>query len=207
MIKLIIENTDRFMNAVPKAKRKKYGQFFTNVTTALYMASLFDFDIAKPQISLLDAGAGTGILSAAVVQRLSDMGYQGHIHITCYETDSLVLPLLEENMTIITNHADVSFTIFNENYITSQPFGMDILFKDNENIYDYVIGNPPYLKIPKEAVEAKSMPDVCHGAPNLYFLFWAMGIYNLKKNQELVYHSDDESLHQNEQDESWFYVI
>ena len=27
------------------------------------------------------------------------------------------------------------------------------------------------------------------------------------KNQELVYHSDDESLHQNEQDESWFYVI
>ena len=68
MIKLINENTDRFMNAVPKAKRKKYGQFFTNVTTALYMASLFDFDITKPQMSLLDAGAGTGILSAAVVQ-------------------------------------------------------------------------------------------------------------------------------------------
>ena len=52
MIKLIIENTDCFMNAVPKAKRKKYGQFFTNVTTALYMASLFDFDTTKPQISL-----------------------------------------------------------------------------------------------------------------------------------------------------------
>lgn len=51
MIKLIIENTDCFMNAVPKAKRKKYGQFFTNVTTALYMASLFDFDTTKPQIS------------------------------------------------------------------------------------------------------------------------------------------------------------
>ena len=27
------------------------------------------------------------------------------------------------------------------------------------------------------------------------------------KNQELIYHSDDESLHQAEQDESWFYVI
>lgn len=27
------------------------------------------------------------------------------------------------------------------------------------------------------------------------------------KNQELVYHSDDESLHQSENDESWFYII
>ena len=187
MIKLIIENTDRFMNAVPKAKRKKYGQFFTNVTTALYMASLFDYDTTQPQMSLLDAGAGTGILSAAVVQRLMDNGYKGHIHITCYETDNLVLPLLEENLTIIKSNANVSFTIINENYITSQSFGVDTFFRENESLYDYVIGNPPYLKIPKDAVEAKSMPSVCHGAPNLYFLFWAMGIYNLKQNQELVY--------------------
>ncbi len=187
MIKQILENTDRFMNAVPKTKRKKYGQFFTNVTTAQYMASLFDFDMTKRQMSLLDAGAGTGILSAAVVQRLMDDGYTGHIHITCYETDSLVLSLLEENLTIIKNHANVSFSIINENYITSQSFGVDALFRENENLYDYVVGNPPYLKIPKDAVEAKSMPDVCHGAPNLYFLFWAMGIFNLKQNRELVY--------------------
>lgn len=31
------------------------------------------------------------------------------------------------------------------------------------------------------------MQNVCHGAPNLYFLFWAMGIQNLKPNCELVY--------------------
>ncbi len=187
MIKLIIENTDRFMNVVPKAKRKKYGQFFTNVTTAQYMASLFDFDTTKSQMSLLDAGAGTGILSAAVVQRLMDEGYTGHIHITCYETDSLVQPLLKENLTIIKTNANVSFTIINENYITSQTFGVDTFLRDNENLYDYVIGNPPYMKIPKDAVEAKSMSAVCHGAPNMYFLFWAMGIYNLKQEQELVY--------------------
>lgn len=187
MIKLIIENTDRFMCAVPKTKRKKYGQFFTNATTAQYMASLFDFDTTKPQMSLLDAGAGTGILSAAVVQRLIDDGYEGHIHITCYETDSLVLPLLEENLRIIQKNANVSFTLINENYITTQSFGEHTLFRENENCYDYVIGNPPYLKIPKDAVEAKSMSAVCHGAPNLYFLFWAMGIYNLKQEQELVY--------------------
>ena len=56
-----------------------------------------------------------------------------------------------------------------------------------DRVYDYVIGNPPYLKIPKEADEAKVMPSICYGAPNLYFLFWAMGIHNLKEGQELVY--------------------
>ena len=187
MLGQIIENTDSFIASVPKDKRKKYGQFFTNLTTAKFMAALFNFDLSKPNIEILDAGAGTGILSAAVVQRLVENGYQGHIHITCYETDNIVLPLLEKNMSVIMEQADVSYIIKNENYITSQPFGINSLFQDNENIYDYVIGNPPYLKILKDANEAKAMPSVCHGAPNLYFLFWAMGIYNLKQGQELVY--------------------
>ena len=187
MLVQIIENTDRFVSSVPKAKRKKYGQFFTDMTTARFMASLFDFDLSKPRIDLLDAGAGTGILSAAVVQRLVDDGYQGHIHITCYETDNFVLPLLERNLSIIAAQANVSYSIQKDNYITSQYFAIDSFFKEYENIYDYIIGNPPYLKISKDAKEAKAMPSVCHGAPNLYFLFWAMGIYNLKQGQELVY--------------------
>lgn len=34
MLILIIENTDRFMSAVPKAKRKEVWAVFTNVATA-----------------------------------------------------------------------------------------------------------------------------------------------------------------------------
>lgn len=187
MLGQIIENTDGFVASVPKDKRKKYGQFFTNESTAKFMASLFDFDLCKSDINVLDAGAGTGILSAAVVQELMNRGYQGHIHITCYETDNLVLPLLEKNMSILMEQANVSCVIRKENYITSQSFATDSLFREDENIYDFVIGNPPYLKISKDADEAKAMPGICHGAPNLYFLFWAMGIYNLKQGQELVY--------------------
>ena len=187
MLGQIIETTDNFIASVPKNKRKQYGQFFTNLTTAKFMAGLFNFDLSKPNIEILDAGAGTGILSAAVVQRLISIGYQGRIRITCYETDSLVLPLLEKNMSILKEQANISYIIKNENYITSQPFAVNSLFRDNENIYDYVIGNPPYLKVSKDANEAKTMQCVCHGAPNLYFLFWAMGIYNLKQGQELIY--------------------
>ena len=53
--------------------------------------------------------------------------------------------------------------------------------------FDMVIGNPPYMKIAKDAPEATAMPDVCYGAPNLYFLFAAMSMFNLKEDGEMVY--------------------
>ncbi len=81
----------------------------------------------------------------------------------------------------------IDYTLLKENYITTQYFGINTLMTEDSDKYDYIIGNPPYLKISKEAPEAKAMTDVCHGAPNLYFLFWAMGIYNLKPEHELVY--------------------
>lgn len=187
MLKAVLENTERFMASFPKSKRKKYGQFFTNATTARFMASLFCFDLSKPCMEILDAGAGTGILSAAVIQRLMDEDYTGRVHVTCYETDDKVLPLLEENLRLSKQFQNVTFTIKQENYITSQRFDEHSLFEEDKNKYDYVIGNPPYQKIAKDAQEALAMPVVCYGAPNMYFLFWTMGIYNLKENQELVY--------------------
>lgn len=187
MLTKVIYNTERFISSVPKDERKKYGQFFTNIATAKFMAALFNFDKSKPNISILDAGAGTGILSVAVIEKLIEDGYQGGIHITCYETDDLVLPLLKENMNFVATYGNISYTIKKENYITSQKFTPSSIQNNLENSYDYIIGNPPYLKIPRDAVEAQIMPEVCYGAPNLYFLFWAMGIFNLKQNQELVY--------------------
>ena len=52
--------------------------------------------------------------------------------------------------------------------------------------YDMVILNPPYKKIAKNAPEALAMPDVCYGAPNLYFLFAQMALFDLKDNSEMV---------------------
>ena len=52
--------------------------------------------------------------------------------------------------------------------------------------FDYVIGNPPYMKISKGAPEAKAMPEICYGAPNLYFIFAAMGLFHLKDDGEMV---------------------
>lgn len=187
MLNVVVKNTERFLLSVPKTKRKKYGQFFTNMSTAKFMASLFCFDLSKPCLEILDAGAGTGILATAVIQKLIDDGYKGRIHVTCYETDNFVMPVLEENMRLSTVLPNVTCSIKTDNYITSQNFSNYTLFGGEDLHYDYIIGNPPYLKTSKDAIEALAMPEVCYGAPNLYFLFWAMGIHNLKEGQELVY--------------------
>ena len=89
------------MASVPKSKRKQYGQFFTNVTTAQFMAGMFNFDLSKPELNILDAGAGSGILSAAVIEKLIESGYKGKISLTCYETDERVLPLLKQNLDLL----------------------------------------------------------------------------------------------------------
>ena len=49
--------------------------------------------------------------------------------------------------------------------------------------YDLIVGNPPYMKIAKDAPEALAMPDICYGAPNLYFLFATMGIQTAEKHK------------------------
>lgn len=183
----VVESTNAFIAGVPKSQRKKFGQFFTTAKTAMYMASLFCIDLDKEELSILDAGAGTGILSAAILDRIYQSGYTGKVNLTCYETDCVVLPVLERNLQIAKEKYGISYSIKTENYITSQYFGIGTFLDEDSCKYDYIIGNPPYLKVSKDAPEALSMPLVCHGAPNLYFLFWSMGIYNLKTNQELVY--------------------
>ena len=54
------------------------------------MAGMFDIDVHKPEMQLLDAGAGTGILCIALIDRIFELGYAGKVHLTCYETDPTV---------------------------------------------------------------------------------------------------------------------
>lgn len=191
MLNTIIEKTSSYISAMPKAERKKYGQFFTSKETAQFMAGLFDVPEDKRDISILDAGAGSGILCCALIDRLSQIDSIKSINLTCYENDENINELLIENLEYIKSHVaiDVKYNIITDNYITSQFLEFNGLLGAIENPvkYDMVIGNPPYMKIPKDAPEATAMPEVCYGAPNLYFLFASMGLFNLKQEAEMVY--------------------
>lgn len=190
LTKTVLQNSLKYLAEMPKTKRKVIGQFFTSAETAQYMASLFVVP-QKRVLSILDPGAGSGILTAAVVERLQNEKHIKQISITCYETSGDVLPLLKDNLDYLKLNSKIPivFEIIKDNYITSQSddFNKNITAKETPPKYDWVICNPPYKKIMKNSVEAMSMPRVCHGAPNLYFLFAAMGLFNLDIDGEMVF--------------------
>ena len=187
----VTDTTYKYIEQMPKTERKAYGQFFTSRETAIFMADLFNIPTGKTEVSILDPGAGSGILSAALIERLQLISDLQKIYLTCYETDVNITNLLKENLEWICQQSriKVNYRIVSDNYICSQSLEYNHMIGASPDPvkYDMVIGNPPYKKIAKDAPEATSMPDICYGAPNLYFLFAAMGLFDLKEHGELVY--------------------
>ena len=44
MLEKIVELTNEYIESMPKKERKKYGQFFTSMETARFMAGLYKVD-------------------------------------------------------------------------------------------------------------------------------------------------------------------
>ena len=191
MLDVAIKATTEYIDHMPKSQRKKYGQFFTSKETARFMAGLFEIPNQCQKLSILDPGAGSGILSIALLERLQEVPSIRELQLVCYENDPNVVDLLRTNLEMVCSQSDkkISYKILFDNYILSQATDYNFMLGANlePEKFDFVIGNPPYMKIAKDAPEALAMPDVCYGAPNLYFLFASMSLFNLKENGELVY--------------------
>ena len=191
MLDTVILHTAEFLEEMPKTKRKKKGQFFTSKETAVFMAKLFDLSNIAQSLEILDPGAGTAILSAALIDRITTGTAVQSIHLTCYENDPDVIPVLKKNLEYIRSNSKIKleYTLIEDDYIIAQSadFEGTLLASENPPKYDLVIGNPPYLRILRDNPAALALPSVVHGAPNLYFLFASMSIFNLKDNCEMVY--------------------
>lgn len=187
----ISEQTVKYLEEIPKGERKKKGQFFTPKKTAEFMASLFDFSNSNKTITLLDPGCGTGILTAAFLERVQEYSNIESVYLTCYETDKEILPLLKNNLKYIENNVNIYFEyeIVEADYLITQAnaFNSVPALLTPEKKYDFVIGNPPYLRIPRTHEAAQQMSSVVHGAPNLYFLFASMSMFNLENYGQMVY--------------------
>ena len=191
ILNTVANRTKSFLEKMPKTIRKKKGQFFTSIETAEYMANLFELSILPEHVRILDPGTGSGILTAAIIDRLNESGAISSIHLTCYETDAEIQPLLTNNLILIKEMSAIplEYELVTDNYILSQQhdFEEDILANPSPPKYDIVIANPPYLRVMRNDAAAMSMPKVVHGAPNLYFLFASMSLFNLKEGAEMVY--------------------
>lgn len=186
-----IRATTEYIEHMPKSQRKKYGQFFTSKKTAIFMAELFEINNKIQEVSILDPGAGSGVLSIALLERLQTFTTIKKIQLVCYENDPNIIELLQSNLEMVCSQSSqkISYKIISDNYILSQAINYNnkLNAELDTNKYDFIIGNPPYMKIAKDSPEVLAMSDVCYGAPNLYFLFASMSMFNLKENGELVY--------------------
>jgi len=191
MLDYIATQTDNYILSKSKETRKSYGQFFTSKVVARYMASLFCIP-SKEVVRVLDPGAGSGMLSAACVERIEkSFSIVREIELTCYETNEDIIPLLSANIEYLKSVSKIPLRarIIKKDYILSQTddFSATLLAESNPQKYDIIIANPPYFKLAKDSREAVAMSKVCFGAPNIYFLFAAMSLFNLCHDGEMVY--------------------
>ncbi|MEM3452068.1 MAG: Eco57I restriction-modification methylase domain-containing protein [Candidatus Hadarchaeum sp.] len=175
--------------------RKLRGQFFTPLQVSWHMAGLFNLE-GKDNVRLLDPGAGTGILSAAVCERVLSLNHPVHLTIDAYENDPALLPLLEQVLTICQKYMSehghrIDYHIYEQDFILhNQRFfqGNGLLQTTQKKVfYDYIISNPPYYKINKDSPHAAAMRALISGQPNIYALFMAMAAAMLKNQGEMVF--------------------
>lgn len=149
MIDHVCAATVEYIDRMPKSKRKKYGQFFTSKETAVFMAGLFSIPEGRTSLSILDPGAGSGILSVALLERLESNAEIDSIELVCYENDANIVDLLYSNLEWACRHTtkDVSFRIVTDNYILSQMLEYNGMLgaSPDADKFDMVIGNPPYI--------------------------------------------------------------
>lgn len=192
MLNLAVRNTRKLVREKSRGDNVRIGRYFTKKPTAALMAEMFDITPAE-QISVLDPGAGTGILAAALVERICAAGATKLINLTCYETDPEMLPMLEKNLERIRKKARHDFgvklvcTVNTENYIIDRRDSYTVsLFTTAVEKFDYIIMNPPSDLLDADAPEVLSMKNVCSGATDIAYLFAAMSVFSLNEGGQMV---------------------
>ena len=181
----IIALQSDFLSSKPIEARKNLGQFFTGTIVSDYMASL----INKPKnktLRILDAGAGTGILTASTAFRCLEFGCKT-VHAVLYEIDSQAIPHLEQTLKVIQqifiqNRGTFSFEIQCEDFVLSRP-------DRDENVqgFDIAVINPPYFRYSvKDSPYAKAAADLYRGDPNIYASFMAVVTACMKDGGQMI---------------------
>ena len=179
MLGLAVRNTGKLVREKSKSDNVRLGRLFTKKDTAHLMASMLRLDPERTAYTILDPGAGTGILSAAVIERIcKECKNCRQIFVTCYENDPLYLPHLKDNLERIRKKCrhdyDVRLfsTVYEENYLTESKNHYTVTFYgQTEDKFDLIICNPPselYDKISPEAEAVGGVTQLKIGAQYLF---------------------------------------
>lgn len=162
-----------------RSRQEELGQFLTPSPVADFMASMFES--LPTTVRLLDAGAGSGSLTAAFVSRLCEQNEGVRtIEATLYELDPDILDALNATMRECQHRCTeagirFTFTIHMADFVQemSACLARD-LFSPQLPIFDVAIVNPPYRKINSDSEERRALRSVGVETSNLYTGFIAL---------------------------------
>jgi len=176
---------------IGQRNRESLGQFFTPSHVADLMASWVD--PLPERITLLDAGAGTGTLIAALVRRICRMpGVTRQLRVTAFEIDpSLAQPLAVcmASSKRMCESSGISFSadIRQADFIaTAAPIARGDLFAESLPLFNVALVNPPYRKIRSDSAERLHLRSAGIETSNLYAGFLALIIRLLAPGGQLV---------------------
>lgn len=166
----------------------EYSQYLTPVAVARFMASLFDKDrLDNPHI--LDAGAGIGTLTAALLERFSQERSE-KIDCTLVEIDSILGGRIKDTLSPFKGKLNVDSLKISEDFIS---WGVDKLGNQFNLFnhspitnYTHAILNPPYQKIRSNSTHRKLLRQQGIETVNLYSAFVALTIKLLADGGQMV---------------------
>lgn len=192
MLKLAVRNTKKLIREKSKEENIRIGRFFTKRSTAALLANMVTPKAAET-VSILDPGAGTGILSAALLERICLAGYAKEVNLVCYENDALMLPMLKNNLARLRKKCRhdygvrLNFRIEETNFVLAcADLLNETLFTESMEHFDYVIMNPTSELMGKDSPELLTIGSLAAGATDLAFIFLTLGCAALKDGGEMA---------------------
>ena len=184
-----------YAKTVTTQHKKSNGQFFTPKEIAHFMAGLTKQ--TKDKYKILDPGCGTAILSSSLIETLAKQNDTlKEIELVVYETDQDILPYTQATLDYLgkwLKNYKIKFkaTLDPNDFVLENKDCFQVsatLFSEPKNaIYDLVISNPPYFKIPKEDKRAVVAKSIVWGQPNIYSIFMMVATKLLKEGGELIF--------------------
>ena len=180
-----------FNSATNRTDRFQIGQFLTPAAVAQFMSSMFETGLQH--VRILDPGAGAGVLFSACVEGLvSQKKRPLSIEVVAYETDSTILPYLDETMKRSQSLCLSNGIVFH-GIIKPEDFVSAAITETKESLFavpgerfTHVILNPPYRKINSKTVTSRMLYSSDLEVANLYAAFVWLSIRLLEAEGQMV---------------------
>lgn len=172
------------LSALNPKTQDSLGQFFTPVRAASLIASMPRLP-TEGRIRVLDPGAGSGMLSAALVARILDECPGLAVRLVAVERDETILPYLLDTLEACAaaGRGQVTYEVIGADYITAST-GVD---QDKRTTgFDLVIQNPPYAKLALSSPARAAVRSAGADVPNLYAAFLSLAASALNPGGQLV---------------------